>query len=576
MSYATENNWKRLGVDKKQTKIRLSKRANKRYSTRNIIPVECFSDIKNLSVLDKILKFSEKYSVKEIVYNLALNYLKSYKLIDFYNNEIISDNEYILEILDDSYIYYDLLKIRLPKNEQDFLGVVYQSLLQEGSKNIKGSYYTPKCISEKMTQKINDNRLFLDPCCGSGSFLLSVAENVSDPKYLYGCDIDEIACFIAKINLIIKYRKIKFRPNIYNVDFLINKKVLGDIKFDVVATNPPWGAMTNEKYEKLYPEISSKESFSYFIYAVDKVLKRTGVCYFILPKSILNVKAHKDIRKFILEKYSIREIELLGRVFSGVLSSVVFICLAKNKNSNVKIKIQNKEYSISSSFYKNNVNYNFSLIDGSDAVILDKVYSKKHNNLRKSLWALGIVTGDNKKYVHKKIVKGCEKIYTGKEVSKYFLANSEKYIVYNRDNFQQTADDKLYRASEKLVYKFISKRLVFAYDNTSSLVLNSANILIPNVETHSIKTVLAFLNSKLFDYLYSKRFGDIKILKNNLCDLPFPILCNEMRKDLEDLVNDYLSNKTKNSLDKIDNFIYDCFDLTKNEINIVEGYKNEK
>lgn len=39
---------------------------------------------------------------------------------------------------------------------------------------------------------------------------------------------------------------------------------------------------------------------------------------------------------------------------------------------------------------------------------------------------------------------------------------------------------------------------MFAYDDTSSLFLNSANILIPNIPGMSTKTVLAFLNSSLY------------------------------------------------------------------------------
>ncbi len=46
---------------------------------------------------------------------------------------------------------------------------------------------------------------YLDPCCGTGSFLLKVSENLKLPKKYFGCDIDKTACFIAKINLIIKF-----------------------------------------------------------------------------------------------------------------------------------------------------------------------------------------------------------------------------------------------------------------------------------------------------------------------------------------------------------------------------------
>ena len=38
------------------------------------------------------------------------------------------------------------------------------------------------------------------------------------------------------------------------------------------------------------------------------------------------------------------------------------------------------------------------------------------------------------------------------------------------DKFQQCAPDDLYRAQEKLIYKFISKNLVFAYSIIKDLI----------------------------------------------------------------------------------------------------------
>ena len=37
----------------------------------------------------------------------------------------------------------------------------------------------------------------------------------------------------------------------------------------------------------------------------------------------------------------------------------------------------------------------------------------------------------------------------------------------------------------------------------------------------SVKTVMAFLNSELYSYFYRKLFGEVKVLKGNLINLPF-------------------------------------------------------
>lgn len=112
----------------------------------------------------------------------------------------------------------------------------------------------------------------------------------------------------------------------------------------------------------------------------------------------------------------------------------------------------------------------------------------------------------------------------------YRLKPLKLFIRYNRNELQQVAKEKYYRAKEKLVYKFVSDKLVFAYDESATLVLNSANILIPRAPTMSTKTVLAFLNTELYQYLYRVLFAEIKILKGNLLQLPFPLLSEKQER----------------------------------------------
>ena len=189
---------------------------------------------------------------------------------------------------------------------------------------------------------------------------------------------------------------------------------------------------------------------------------------------------------------------------------------------------------------------------------VQKILEKGKYNLKDSVWALGVITGDNKNKVKNRQGRGLEPIYTGKEIEAYTLKQPSKYIKYERSDFQQVAKDEIYRADEKLVYKFISKNLVFAYDNHKSLFLNSANILIPKIPGMSIKTVLAFLNSELFKFLYKSLFGEIKILKGNLMELPFPEISAETDKKLTELVDEVL-NGNKESIKKIDNVIFNFF-----------------
>lgn len=538
ISQATKNNWKRLGVNHKDLTNRLSKRANKRFSAKKFIPVEYLSNRNNLAVLEMIIGIQEK--LESVIYSLAINLLVAGGVITYENNKISSQNPYIFEIFEEfgNYLPVEkLLKLDLPKNERDFLGVAYQSLLLEGDKNKKGSYYTPKVIVDKVLADVKFDSTFLDPCCGTGSFLLTVAEKITYPENIYGFDLDKVACFISRINLILKYKNKIFRPNIYNADFLLSKC---DKTFDIIATNPPWGAVISDKYLENFKNISSGESFSYFLCHCKSFLNTDSFMYFVLPEAILNVKAHNDIRKFILKHFSISEINLIGKAFSGVLTNVVLLKLQTAKASHIYITNEEKRFILNQKFYETNFNNNFSILDDKDVKILQKIYSTPHQNLSNSIWGLGIVTGNNSKFISDNPQNG-EKIYSGKNITKNGILESEKYIKYERENFQQIAADEIYRAEEKLVYKFISKKLVFAHDDKQRLFLNSANILIPKLQNLSIEQTKDCLNSTLYQYIYEKQFNELKILKGNLSQLPLPYIDAESAKITDDFLYRYFN-----------------------------------
>lgn len=186
-------------------------------------------------------------------------------------------------------------------------------------------------------------------------------------------------------------------------------------------------------------------------------------------------------------------------------------------------------------------------------------------NLEGSIWALGVVTGDNKGKLKSSPSPELEAIYTGKEIIPYGLKSPNNYIFYDRKTFQQVAKEEYYRAPEKLVYKFISNKLVFAYDDKQRLFLNSANILIPKIPGMNIKTVMALLNSDLFSFLYQKMFGEVKILKGNLLQLPFPEISTEQDSRISVLVDSIISG-CADDVELLQSEIYLLFNLSNEQI----------
>ena len=586
ISDATARNWKRLHSDGSG---RLMSRANKQLSTKTILPLEYFSNKENVSDIQRFVSYCKErnYSIEEVIYSMGVRLLKEAGILEKEHVAAVLKATTITELSEhsESFEFSDnLLLPPLPSDETDLLGLLYQCFLLEGEKNRKGSYYTPSEVARNMVKNIDFSKgqTFFDPCCGSGAFILAL-EGAS-PSQIFACDNDPIAVMIAKINLLLKFPNEVFEPQIVCCDFINDSytsysSYLSKRTYNYIISNPPWGAVI---FDSSGNPISTKESFSFFFEKAFNQLDNEGIIKFLLPESILNVKTHRNFRKFLLENTDIQSITKYPGTFSGVQTKYIDIeCtrhfdrsemkwseVEKSSSNVITVKdfstpfhsARNDDGHVSKAALYLTKNLNFNLLSDSDLEIIQKILAKGKYTLKDSVWALGVITGDNKNKVKSKQGRGMEPIYTGKEIEAYTLKHPRKFIKYERSDFQQVAKDEIYRADEKLVYKFISKNLVFAYDNSKSLFLNSANILIPRIPGMSIKTVLAFLNSELFKFLYKSLFGEIKILKGNLLELPFPEITPETDKKITELVDEVL-NGNKEAVRLIDNEIFKVFAL---------------
>ena len=217
----------------------------------------------------------------------------------------------------------------------DLLGVIYQSLITEGKKNQNGSYYTPFYIVREMTKDLDfaNGETILDPCCGTGAFFLTL-EDIS-PKQIYGIERSYIPYMIAKINLLLKFDKDCFDPQILHSDFFewINapssQDNFLDRKFNYIITNPPWGGIVLDAYS--HPLIHSRESSSLFFVNSFFLLKEEGIIRFLFPEAVLNVKVHADLRKFMLYHGNLKAITLYDNLFSRVTTKFVNIEVVKEE-----------------------------------------------------------------------------------------------------------------------------------------------------------------------------------------------------------------------------------------------------
>ena len=559
ISKATRRNWDKLRLSEKD---RLTKRANKVRSQKIIVP-EGYVSAGSLPRFVEDLK-AQQYQIKDLIFSLCAAYLE--------HNRVNQDNK---NRFFEEYTHYERLPLSIPrqilKNRQDdWIGYVYQSLTTEGSRILTGLYYTKPIIVEDMLSEVQvyEGQRFLDPCCGSGIFLLKVKG--ASLEQLFGIDNDPLAVMIAKANLIVRFNESNTYPQIFQIDFLQHaQSALAGLKFDYIITNPPWGSEKRKKHSS--DIIQSNEQATLFFTESYKFLNDKGILHFLMPSSVLKIKVHADFRRFVAQETCIDTLKLYHERFKGVFTDFISLKVRKSPVSGCQtywVKTARHEV-FKKTWQPGNDDFcALPLLDDRTEKILSKADRLRHDDLSHSQWALGIITGNNAKVLKDRPQKDLEPIFMGKDITKYGLKKASRYIKYNRADFQQCAKDEFYRAKEKLVYKFVSSRLCFTYDNQQRLFLNSANILIPKVDGMSIKTVLAFLNSELFNFLYVKRFNDLKILKGNLSALPFPKITAELDRQFTALVDRALDGDM-DAPKEIDNLIFTLYQLDTEEIDLI-------
>lgn len=469
---------------------------------------------------------------------------------------------------------------------EDILGLIYISCKNMGHRKATGSYYTSAKFVKQLISKLEfqKNERILDPCCGTGNFLLQLPDSVPFDN-IYGNDLDAISTKITKLNMALKYgvSTSLIDLHITNLDYLTGFDL--DVKYHYIIGNPPWGYHFSEEEKAAlktkFKAASGKniESYDIFIEQSVRNLALGGHLAFVLPEALLNVKAHTGIRNLMLSQCSIRQLDFLGNAFDGVQCPCIIMDLQYQNEplSTVGMKVRSKDqvFTINTSRTVSADYFHF-LISDEEYELLQKLrnhvpvcYLKDNAD-----FALGIVTGNNKEYISQNKTKENEMVLRGTDISKYHINPSTNYIVFQPEKFQQTAPAQMYRAPERLLYRFISSQLVFAYDNMQTLSLNSCNIVIPKLPELKIKYILAVLNSRVAQFIYKKEFHSVKVLRSHLERIPIPVADAPTQDKIISVTDQLIAGLSGDQFyakyDELDSLICDLFQLTDAERQIME------
>lgn len=630
ISKATAKNWIRLGkivpdigdqlfsseyiekfvVElKSDNNTKLKSRRNKKNATGKVLYKDYVHTASNQKLVADLLELGiveDERDLLVVLANFAVQlYYQSHKTQYFDNNVLLSflsqehTGEFHILIKDlignhsiDSALINKLQpaltkEILFVKGE-DSLGFVYISLQDIGQRKSSGAYYTPEKVVNELIDRLYENddnlkaKTICDPCCGTGNFLLSLGVKGLDYFNLYGQDIDPISVFLSRINIAL------MAPEMSALD-ICSRIIIGNTyfetftqKFDIIVGNPPWGSDFSEvdalQCRRVFKTAIGKsiESYDLFVEKALSMLDHKGVLAFVLPEAILSVAAHDTVRRLIIDSCSFRFISYLGNVFSGVQCPSIILGITPDDKKTVvgcKVSTGNDTFVISKprAFSDGTLSLN---VSDEENQCLDAISNIKNATYLKgkAKFAIGIVTGNNKEYISTEKRDDNEIILKGSDIQRYGMTPSGNYICFVPESFQQVAPVEMYRAKEKLLYRFISEVPVFTYDDRQTLSLNSCNIVIPYIDGLEMKYILAILNSSIAAYFISKKFNSVKLLRSHIEQMPIPVVPMNVQVSIIKKV-DRIMNSSENIsglYEELDGDIMALYGLNADQIETIQ------
>ena len=399
--------------------------------------------------------------------------------------------------------------------------------------------------------------------------------------------------------------------------------------FDAIVGNPPYVftrdggflEIVKDYYKKNYFEEKLKTNktrgsqsgkanlYALFLLKGKNIINKKGILSYIIPNTFLRTTVYETTRKSILDENNIFEIvDLKDGVFKDVTASTIIITIGRNDDENIKV-IDNpksisfiiKEYHIvNKKVFKNSPNLVFNILSNEKEQLLKNKLISANDKLSNYVSVFnGIATFKDKQGISKtKENENFKKILTGKDISRYSYEWKGLFIEYIREKLLRARDEKIFNMPEKLIMQRIGGILVSTIDVEQYYTYNSVNNLLLKGNTHiSLKFILAILNSKLLIFYYKKFVSNnssltVNISKTLLDELPIPKITSENQQLHDDLVklveqmlkakkeeqnaqSDHEKNLYKNltdSLDyKINNLVYKLYNLTPEEIDLVEN-----
>lgn len=362
--------------------------------------------------------------------------------------------------------------------------------------------------------------------------------------------------------------------------------------FDIVIGNPPYGAQLSKAdkniFRQIYPETRFKiNTYSLFILKAMNLLGYECIASYILPNTLLDNLYEEEVRRKLLQKFVIVEVnDLNDKVFDGAVVHAMIISFVNRRYNDYNIQINSTEnlydvpQKIPASYFLQQPNAMISIRTFESHELIDKLNSKcipleDVLDIRQA-----IKTGNDKKYLtYRKEAENFKPILRGKDINRYSMQNPRIYVNYGK-HLACPRNNWIFE-QPKILIREAGKTITATFDDENFYIMSSLYNAILRNPDFNLKYILALINSKVYQFLMDKltfektkgAFTKAKIF--HYYKLPVKRPANQ--QEFANLVDLILSTKqrapsTDTTLieNKLDLMIYHLYELTYDEVLIID------
>ena len=378
------------------------------------------------------------------------------------------------------------------------------------------------------------------------------------------------------------------------IDLGISHKRPSKEGFDIVIGNPPYGATLSnaEKkiYRRIYPETQFKiDTYSIFILLSLKLLRERGLCYVIIPNTLLDNYFEEEVRKALLNNYIYEINDLSDKVFDTVVVHSMIFAFGKDKLNGYKVRVStsNKldiDTLIPNTYFLNQPQFTLSIrsYEANDLMLKlrkDSIRLYEVLDIRQA-----IKSGNDKLYITDTIgVEGnYQPILRGKDIKRFSLKDPHLYLLYGK-HLACPRSKEIFE-QPKILIREAGAEITATYDDNNYYIMSSLYNAILRDQSFSLKYLLGLINSQLFQYIMYKltfektkgAFTKAKIF--HYYELPVKVCSQAEQQKVIAVVDEILSVKKSNPSSNVEllekrlnDMVYSLYGLTNDEIMEVES-----